>query len=72
MSEESLIVKLKGDTADLDKKLDRRSNKGLNELEENSSKSDRSLAETWQCSQRLRAGLFVESIKSSNCSRHSS
>ena len=43
MSEESLIVKLKGDTADLDKKLDK-SNKGLNELEENSSKSDRSLA----------------------------
>jgi hypothetical protein len=43
VSEESLVVKLKGDTADLDKKLDKTSN-SLNELDDNTKKSDKSLA----------------------------
>ncbi|AUR90485.1 coil containing protein [Vibrio phage 1.144.O._10N.286.45.B3] len=43
MSEESLVVKLKGDTADLDKKIDS-STKGLNELDDATKKSDKSLA----------------------------
>lgn len=42
MSEESLVVKLKGDTADLDKKIDN-STRGLNELDDATKKSDKSL-----------------------------
>jgi hypothetical protein len=43
MAEESLIVKLKGDTASLDKSL-AKTNKSLGELDTNVSKSDKSLA----------------------------
>jgi len=61
VSEESLIVKLKGDTADLDKKLDK-ANKGLNELNENSSKSDRSLAKLGSAS-KVAGGAVLELSK---------
>ncbi len=43
MTTESLIVKLQGDTSSLDKSLSK-TNKNLNELEDNTKKSDKSLA----------------------------